>query len=235
MRFLRNSALCLLALALLFWLARAPGDPALFPAPAGADVTTVHVVDFGWHTGLILRTADLRRAGLAMQDADPDRAIVLLDLARQMGHGEWVEIGWGDQAFYRANVVGLTDLPVMTGLNAVVGSPDTLLHIFPGIGDPADAFPASDLIVLDLSGEGFNRLALALAASFDRAPDGTLRDIGQGIYGAARFYAARGRYSALRTCNNWVSGLLRAAGVPSSGVFSTFSAGLMAELRHRAD
>ncbi|MEM7546154.1 MAG: DUF2459 domain-containing protein [Pseudomonadota bacterium] len=213
-------------------MARAPGNPALFPTK-GAGVT-IHVVNNGWHAGLILHLEDLRAAAFRAQDSQPADAVVLLDLARIMGQGEWVEIGWGDEAFYRADVAGLLDLPIWTGVKALFGSSPTLMQVFPGSGDPAAVFFNSDVMALTLSEAGFDAMALALAAAFERAPGGWPVDIGPGLYGSARFFAARGRYSALMTCNNWVSAMLRRAGVPSSAVFSTFSYGLAAELRLRS-
>ena len=41
-------------------------------------------------------------------------------------------------------------------------------------------------------------------------------------------------YHLFQTCNHWVASLLRAAGVPASGVPGTFSVTLMAELRWRS-
>lgn len=233
MRFLRNSALGLAVLAALIWVNLNPGDPALYPAEPGAPTYDVHVVDHGWHTGLIVATSDIASVALRLPEARADEASVLLSLARIMAAAEWVEIGWGDAEFYQADVAGPMDVPVSTIIPSLFIPTETVLHIFPGLGPPEAAFPASDTLRLSLSGAGFTALALALARDFD-ADRGAPRDMGPGLYGYARFYAATGRYTALRTCNNWVAERLAAAGVPASWVVSAFSAGLMAELRGRA-
>jgi uncharacterized protein (TIGR02117 family) len=233
MRFLRNSVFLVACLALAVWLSRAAGDPALYPPAADEGAVQISVVDFGWHVGLILPTAELHRVGMEMQDSAPDQAIVLLDLARQIGQADWLEIGWGDEAFYRAGVTGVLDLPIWTGAKALFGSGATVMHIFPGQGAPSLSFPESEVLHLRVGKEGFLRLAVSFADRFARAENGTISDIGPGLYGGARFYAANGRYAVTQTCNTWVSQLLRTAGVPSSGVFSIFSKGLMMELRTR--
>lgn len=233
MRFLRNSLVVLAALAAALWLSRAPGDRSLYPPMAGEETFEVSVVDHGWHTGLIVAPRDLAAAALAMPDEEADESLLLLSLARIMAPGEWIEIGWGDEGFYRAEVAGFLDVPVAVSLNALFGGDATVLHIFPGLGAPDAAFPASDTVTLTLGREGFRRLALALARSFE-IRDGLPVDLGPGIYGYARFYRARGFYSPLRTCNNWTAEMLAAAGVPASWSASTFSFGLMAELKARA-
>lgn len=233
MRFLRNSLIALASLAAALWMSLAPGDPALYPPPPGEERFEVQVVDHGWHTGLIVAPRDLAAAAIAMPDEEADEASLLLALARIMGAADWIEIGWGDEAFYRADVATAWEVPLGVSFGALFGGGATTLHVFPGLGSPAAAFPASDTVFLTLGETGFRRLALALARSF-AIRDGLPEDIGPGIYGNARFYRARGTYSPLRTCNNWTAEMLAAAGAPASWVASTFSFGLMSELKARA-
>ena len=234
MRFLRNSAILICILLVAFWLSLAPGDPALYPAKPDEKPWNVYVVDHGWHTGLILRTDDIAAAALAMPEEKAEAAGLLLSLARIMGAGDWVEIGWGDEAFYFADVADASEVPPLIGLRALVVPTDTVLHVFPGLGDPAVAFPASETLKLEFSEAGFAAIALAVGNAI-AGKNGLPEDLGAGLYGYARFYRAKGAYSALRTCNNWAAEMLRAGGAPASWATSALSSGLMAELRLRAD
>ena len=233
MRFLRNSVIVLAALAALIWANLNPGEPSLYPAEPGAPTYDVHVVDHGWHTGLIVSTDDIASIALRLPEIRAEEASLLLSLARIMAAAEWVEIGWGDAEFYQADVAGPMDVPLSTIIPSLFIPTETVLHIFPGLGPPEEAFPASDTVRMTLSEPGYEKLALALARDFDAA-DGLPRDLGAGLYGYARFYAATGRYTALKTCNNWVAERLATAGVPASWVASAFSIGLMTELKGRA-
>ncbi|MEL7464681.1 MAG: DUF2459 domain-containing protein [Pseudomonadota bacterium] len=233
MRFLRNSLIALGLLAALIGFTLEDGDPALYPPAADAPVFEIHVADHGWHTGLVLKTSDILAVALQMPDDLTEEASTLLTLARIMGEGDWVEIGWGDEAFYQADVAGPLDMPILTGLRSLLLPTSTVLHVYPGLGAPKTAFPESAVLSLTLSEEGFSRLAIAVARDF-AARGGVLRDLGPGLYGYARFYAAQGAYTLFRTCNNWAAARLAVAGVPASWATSAFSLGLRWELSLRA-
>jgi hypothetical protein len=80
-----------------------------------------------------------------------------------------------------------------------------------------------------LSSGGWRRLAESVAPG----PSGLPEPTGPSLYGSGLFFRSSLSYHAGRTCNQWVSGLLRTAGVPSSWFWSFSSAGLMEELRLR--
>lgn len=224
----------LAALGIAFWVSLTPGDPEVFPAAAGAPSVEIHVADHGWHAGLIVEVEDLLAAGFARQDRAPEEAAILIALARTMAAGDWVEIGWGDEGFYRAEAVSALEVDPAVIARALFLPTPTVMHVFAGLGPPAEAFPGAQIQSLRLSATGFDRLAGVVARAFAPGPGGLPEDQGPGVYGYARFYAARGAYTALRTCNNWVAEALRAAGVPASWSTSAFSAGLMMELRLRS-
>jgi hypothetical protein len=53
----------------------------------------------------------------------------------------------------------------------------------------------------------------AIADSFDRPEEGPVRSLNvPGFTPRDRFYAAKGRFHLLRTCNTWVSHMIRASG-----------------------
>ncbi|MGF1500357.1 MAG: DUF2459 domain-containing protein [Paracoccaceae bacterium] len=210
----------------LLWLSLAPGDPALYPGEA----VTVTVIDHGYHAGLAVRIADLRAAALM---AEPEAAHRLETLASLWPEARWLEIGWGDADFYRATRTP-ADLELGLTVRALFWPTPSTLQVVPLWQRPSEAFARSPRVALGLSEAGFRRLADRLGR------DLTLRGgrpvyLGPSLYGPGAFLAAEPSYHAFRTCNQWVAGLLRAAGVPSSWFWSATSAGLIAELRLRAE
>ncbi len=150
----------------------------------------------GIHTGLILPKVaagvDWRPLLPATDLADPRFAAY-----------DHVAIGWGDRHFY-VETPTWADVRPMTIVSAALGSEETVLHV-EHIAEPA---PGAQVRVVMLRPEQYRRLAAFVRASF--APRGWYRH----GYGADDvFYAATGRYDAIRTCNTWTGDALRVAGV----------------------
>ncbi|AOH82947.1 hypothetical protein AWL63_02095 [Sphingomonas panacis] len=161
-----------------------------------ADGVRIQVSSNGVHTGLIV---PLVAAGVDWRDL-----IRPEDLADPLyANYPAITIGWGERAFYLetptwADVKPLTVLAAALGTDSVVAHVDHLPWPTP---DP-------DSRVITLRPQEYRRLAAFIRASF--APRGWHRT---GYFRNDAFYAARGRYSALRTCNAWTGDALRYAGV----------------------
>lgn len=203
---MRNSrALRLVALVLagLFGLVAAYAAAGvvggLIPANAGwhppARGVTIWVEDNGVHTGLVLPkvAAGVDWRGLA-------RAGDLRD-PRNGGY-DHIAVGWGERDFF-LSTPRWADVRPAAVLRAAVGADATLLHVEhvprPRVGP--------DVRRIVLRPEEYRRLTAFIRASWK----GGRRWRGYG--GHDVFYAARGRYSAVRTCNSWIGAALRAAGV----------------------
>lgn len=219
----------MLVLLILGWLALSPVDPALYP-PSGPERIPVTVIDHGWHTGLALRPDDLNGAAVRLASQAPEAAERLRWLATRYDE-DWIEVGWGDAAFYRTTPE-VADVDPWLAFRALAWPTASVLQIVPGSGPVPAAYPHSGLVDLELSMAGFDRMAAALAAAVP--PYGQRPPLGASLYGWGAFFPAVPSYHLFRTCNVWTSRLLRAAGVPSSGLPSIHSGGLMAELRWRA-
>lgn len=224
-RTVRGLAVIAAVLALI-WLTLSPADPDLFPG----DGPVVHVFDHGYHTGIVLRQADLRRASVELGRTHAGAAEKLRWLTTRYPEAEWLEIGWGDAAFYQVTPT-VADVDIWLGLRAILWPTDAALQIVPIYGVPEAAF-RSRPVSLTLSQAGYAALARELAAAIPANPEDPL---GPSLYGDGAFYPSALDYHLFRTCNHWTSGLLRAAGVPSSPVPGTFSTTLVAELRWRAE
>jgi len=164
----------------------------------------IYLDDNGIHTGIVV---PVTAAGVDWRDlvrpgdiADPRYADY-----------DHIEIGWGDRQFYMQTPTW-ADLRPITLLRAAIGSGDTLIHI-DHIPAPQ---PGERVRAIMLSPDQYRRLAAAIRAQFIT---GGKHHHGYGGWDA--FYEARGRYSAIHTCNAWTGDMLRAAGI-RIGVWTPF-------------
>lgn len=207
-----NKTLALLATSLFLAGCAAPVR-GLFPPKPGAKTETVYVVDHGWHTGLIVKSSSLP------PDARPDWP--------GFRGSQYLEIGWGDDGFYRAQKVtlGIT-------LKALFWRNPAVLHVVAMDQPPEIYFPSSGLVRVTLSEEGYRRLCDFLAASYGKDAKGRHIDLGRGIYGESRFYRATGHYYFPNTCNVWTAHALRAAGAPIQPACSELAGSVFSQAGH---
>jgi hypothetical protein len=124
-----------------------------------------------------------------------------------------------------------TPATVKMALKAAVGADDSVLHVVAFTTPIATYFPGQDIVELRLSRPGFDALTRFIAAEYARDRDGRPVRLGRGLYGASWFYLARSRYHLFNTCNTWVAGALRAAGLPVTPVGAITVTGVMQQLR----
>lgn len=189
-------AMCLLVLG--YFLAGLIGGaiPAGTGEPPPARGIRIYVEDNGIHTGIVLPK---HAAGQSFDDLV--RADDLAD-PRHAGHG-WLSIGWGERAFY-LGTPSWADVKPATILAAAIGSDAVVMHV----GHLSEPVGEAGVYPVTLSPDQYRRLVAFIRASFGK---------GQPVHGygpSDAFYVARGRYSAVDTCNAWTGAALRAAGVP---------------------
>ena len=162
-----------------------------------AEGVTIFVESNGVHTGIVVPKV---AAGVDWREVFP-----AADLADPR-YGAWdhLAIGWGEKAFY-LGTPAWSDVKPATVLAAAFGSDETLVHVD---HVPAPTGPSGDERRVVLRPEEYRRLAAYIRATL--VPGGH-RYRGYDAYDA--FYEARGRYSALHTCNAWTGDALRQAGV----------------------
>src|SRR5215471_10108767 len=106
------------------------GDRALWPPAPGAPTTEVFVVSHGYHAGIIVPRTPLA-------DAASLRGLRALDaVTTQFSVFDWLEIGWGDEGFYR-EVPTIEALNVGLAVRALLrpGNP-SVLHVVGVNKDP---------------------------------------------------------------------------------------------------
>jgi uncharacterized protein (TIGR02117 family) len=206
-----------------------PGNPRLWPPSAGAPPVEIHVVSHGWHAGVVLSRAAI--ADYASRQGRP----VLASVAQRFANFRWLEIGWGDDGFYRS-AADPAALDVTLAARALLrpGNP-SVLHVA-GLPDhPRAAFPQADIVRIELSSEGFSRLLDRLDTSFARGPSGAVpQPLGPGLYGTSLFYRGVETFNLLNDCNHWVARLLSIAGIPTAPVVATLPQGLLLDLQWRS-
>ena len=231
MRLLRSAVVAIALLLIVFvavsLLSRRDGDPSLFPPKAEEENVVVTVTAGTYHAGLVMPVA------------------ALIEAARRTGYGEligiatrfqaypYIEIGWGDEGFYRLvpTIAALTATEAVRALFRP-GNP-SVLHVVGLTSPPASSLRGLRIVPVTLARRGFERLTARLSESV-AMEDGHPVELGVGIYGPSLFYRARGEFSILNVCNHWVARLLDAAGVPTTPLLDTLPLGLTLELRWRA-
>jgi len=138
-----------------------------------------------------------------------DVSTVIWPESADLGPFRFVEVGWGDGAFYPAprGTVGLA-------LKAAFGSESSVLHVAAFDAPVTAFFKGSTIIAVPLSPPGFDALSRFIHASYARDPAGRPTVVAPGLYGHARFYRATGRYRLFDNSNNWTARALQAAGCP---------------------
>jgi uncharacterized protein (TIGR02117 family) len=167
-----------------------------FARPASGETgKRIFVVNHGWHTGIVLKKADI--------------APGLLPEAKDLPTGDSLEIGWGDRDFYQT-----PDAGVGLAIKAAFFSSGSVVHVAAFSGPVEDYFSSAEIYQLTLADEGYRRLTLFVSDSFLRPESPTREEPRHGLYPNSRFYPARGKFHLFRNCNTWVAEALQAAGLP---------------------
>jgi uncharacterized protein (TIGR02117 family) len=205
------------------------GDSSLWPPAPGAPITEAFIVSHGYHAGIAVP-----RAALAEQ-ASRRGLSALGYIAARFADFDWLEIGWGDEGFYRY-VPTAESLTVALALRALFrpGNP-SVLHVVGVKNDPPAMFANSEVVRVGLSDAGFARVADMLDSTFARSNGSLMPEkLGPGLYGTSLFFRANGAFHLFNVCNHWIARVLDAAGIPTAPVLATLPFGLRLDLRWRS-
>jgi uncharacterized protein (TIGR02117 family) len=205
------------------------GDRSLWPPAPGAPITEIVIVNHGYHAGIAVP-----RAALAEQ-ASRRGLSALGYVATRFADFDWLEIGWGDEGFYRY-VPTADSLTMALALRALFrpGNP-SVLHVVGVKNDPRAMFANSELVPIGLSNAGFARVAALLDSTFARSNGSVMpQELGPGLYGTSLFFRANGAFHLFNVCNHWTARVLDSAGIPTAPVLATLPFGLLLDLRWRS-
>ncbi len=183
-------------------------------APDGVDI---YIRSNGVHTDLLL---PLQAAGTDWRSRLPAQ-----DFGQPDARLSYLAFGWGDRGFY-LHTPTWAELTVSTALRALSGMERTVLHI-EALPQPQ---PSAEVRRVRISAQQLQQLARYIDASFERnAKDGVKRIEGVAYGSHDAFYEAKGSYSVLFTCNEWVRRALSQAGIRTTA-WAPFSSAIFYHL-----
>jgi len=205
-------ALAIIVLPLLGACATLPEAQRLVKHEHAVADRSIHVVSHGWHTGVIVQTADLTR--------------LMPVLAKRFPDAKSLEVGWGDAGFYQADKItaGLA-------IKALFWPTPTVVHVVGMDDEPERYFPYSEVRKVQVSSEGIDQLMRFLKSSFQTTAQGEVMRIRTGLYGDSQFYQGTGDYHLFNGCNKWTSKALYSSGFDIHPLFKLSSFSVMSEVR----
>ncbi|MCH8829764.1 MAG: DUF2459 domain-containing protein, partial [Planctomycetes bacterium] len=129
---------------------------------SSSDSKTIYLVGHGWHTGIIVK----------IDDVNPE----IWPESRDFPRRRFLEIGWGDEGFYRAN--GITAGVVFRA--AFLPTP-SVMHVVGFDAEVEQVFASSDLIELQVTDAGFDALCRFIHDTFAADDDGRAVPLGPGL------------------------------------------------------
>ena len=169
------------------------------------------MVGRGWHTDIGLPVEEM---------AGP-----LATLKTGFPGVRFLTFGFGERQFLMTRAATLGAM-----LHALLPSQSALLMTALRT-TPEVAFGQSDVVVLHLSRAELQRIEATIWQEMERSPTGAPLLLAEGPYPGSVFYAARGTYDGLYTCNTWTADVLRAGGVPMPATGVLFAGQVMGMAR----
>ena len=176
--------------------------------PESSKEYTVFVVSHGWHTGIVVPTADL--------------LAVIPELKARFSDSQYLEIGWGDKGFYQAEEIttGFT-------LRAIFLPTESVVHVVAIPKSPYESFPYSKIQFLCLGDRNSSSLIRFIAGSFQSSSKSKIIELKHGIYGDSQFYKGVGKFYIFNTCNKWTAKGIKSAGFDINPTFKLTTDSIM--------
>jgi uncharacterized protein (TIGR02117 family) len=166
---------------------------AVDPSPLGAH--RIFVLGHGYHTGLAVHARELPDAAWPALHDFPD--------------AEYLELGWGNREYYPRQHPG-----VWLALRALFTPTSSTLRVVPVAGPLTRFFRDSEIIELQVSQAGFERMVEFVRQTHELDAYGGAIAISSELHDGSRFYASPRTFHAFENCNVWVARALEAAGLP---------------------
>ena len=177
----------------------------------GEKARGVFVTRSGWHSGIVIKRADLSERDLPELRDFPD--------------AEYLEFGWGDWDYFQA-----PDPGIGLALKAAFWSSGSVLLVVGIKGALEHHFRGSEIVEIVLADQSFQRLIHFISGTFSRPNPAQPAEARPGLDSSSRFYRAQGNFYLSRNCNTWVAEALRSAGLPITSPILT-AGGLISEVK----
>ena len=183
-----------------------------------ASQRKIHIVNSGWHAGIIVPIDTVLKRNLPEALNFPDK--------------KYLEIGWGDKAFYQTSNPSFG-----VALDALLKSTSSVIHLYAFSRDIHATFKNAEIIELHIEEYNYIKLLYFIHKSLTRNADGSARLEGPGLYGkeSSYFYAANGKFHLFNTCNTWVANAIQAAGMEINSYGIITSDSLMDAVRNSVE
>ena len=177
---------------------------------------TIFVVNYGWHSALVIKKADVAEGDLPEINDFPG--------------AQYLEFGWGDWDYYQAPDPGLG-----LALKAAFWSSGSALHVTGFTGAVDNYFRGSETVEIPLGENAHRQLVQFISITFSRPGGAAPVEPRPGLYPNSRFYPATGKFHLFRTCNTWVAEALRSAGLSITPAFAFTAGNLSYQVRQLAN
>jgi hypothetical protein len=211
-------ALALAAYVAATLLTARQGDRDLYPAKPGEPAAVIYVMTNPLHSNLVIPSSLLTRT--------PGPTATAIG---QLAPGPWVQVGWGDDAFYQGLGWGPARLLDLPRVFFAPGNPSVVRLATTTTPTVDPTHPEGFSVTL--SQRGLDRLRARLDAAL-ALENGQPVEAGRTGPDAA-FFRGVEHFSILRVCNHWTADLLSAAGVPVTPMLVASSFGLKLDLTRR--
>ncbi len=181
-----------------------------------ARLYTVRFFAFGWHSGIVLDMNDIPKT------YQPYFSL----FARH----RWVEISWGDDAFYR-NQNKTLSWPL--GIRAIAWPTKSVLHVVGYDMPPHAIYGVARVQKIPVGAQAFRALLKFVTSYFVGDSAAPYAIVERGLYGDSWFLKSKGKYVFPFTCNVWTAQALKEAGLPLTPVLYQIPGILVEVLRQR--
>lgn len=124
-----------------------------------------------------------------------------------VGQGEWLEIGWGERAYY------MYDAHSATGILRAIALPSAgVMHIVPLTNDVINYMIKDDENLNEYSITPSQRSQIINYIQQSFSPNALTQPLGHSLYGDGAFFASDYKYHLFFTCNSWVANIMNKAG-----------------------
>ena len=181
---------------------------------ASASKRNPHLVNIGWHVGIIVPVDNVLKRNLPATFDFSDR--------------KYIEIGWGDKTFYQTSNPSFS-----MAFDALLKSTSSVIHLYGFDQTIRTTFKDAEIIELDIEEDNYIKLLYFIHKSFTLNADGSAQLKGPGLYGKENsfFYAANGKFHMFNTCNTWVANAIQSAGIEINSYNIVTSDSLMDAVR----
>ena len=152
----------------------------------------VHIIQAGWHTGIVIKTIDLPPG-------------LLKDFPEVIKH-KYIDFSWGDEKYYQ-----IPDPNFYIAARSVLWPTQSVINVSAFSRDIESNYRKPEIYIIQMNKQKFVALCRFLAESFKRDTSGNF--IESTFYRhPSGFYLSKRKYFAFRTCNTWVALVLKDAG-----------------------